>query len=137
MVPFAVTIPQVERNQHLDEELKAEWPGILKWMIEGCLEWQRIGLAPPTVVTAATEEYFEAEDTFTQWLEDKCDVSNANDFTPIMILFIAYQGWTTATNSFTGTMKQFHGKMIGKFKYGKKQVDGSEHRGFYGVKLLK
>ena len=30
------------------EKLKAEWPGILAWMIEGCLEWQKEGLRPPS-----------------------------------------------------------------------------------------
>ena len=31
----------------LPEKLKAEWPGILRWMIDGCLEWQRDGLGTP------------------------------------------------------------------------------------------
>ena len=29
------------------EKLKAEWPGILRWMIEGCLDWQANGLVRP------------------------------------------------------------------------------------------
>ena len=31
----------------LEEKLKAEWPGILRWMIEGCLDWQTNGLVRP------------------------------------------------------------------------------------------
>ena len=34
---------------------KAEWPGILQWMIEGCLAWQRDGLSPPAIVRDATD----------------------------------------------------------------------------------
>ena len=36
MIPFAVTIPADERDVELVEKLKAEWPGILAWLIEGC-----------------------------------------------------------------------------------------------------
>jgi len=29
----------------LTEKLKAEWPGILAWMIDGCADWLERGLA--------------------------------------------------------------------------------------------
>jgi putative DNA primase/helicase len=61
-IPFLVKIPEDKVNKKLDDELKVEWPGILSWAIEGCLEWQRIGLAPPKAVTDATESYLENED---------------------------------------------------------------------------
>ena len=48
LIPFAVTIPPEERDADLAEKLKAEWPGILAWLVEGCLEWQTEGLRPPT-----------------------------------------------------------------------------------------
>jgi len=48
LVPFAVTIPAAERDLRLSEKLRAEWPGILKWMIAGCLDWQRDGLQAQT-----------------------------------------------------------------------------------------
>jgi P4 family phage/plasmid primase-like protien len=70
LVPFTVQIPPEERDPELPEKLKAEWPAILRWMIDGCLEWQKIGLAPPKIVTDATDEYFNDQDTLKQWLED-------------------------------------------------------------------
>jgi putative DNA primase/helicase len=58
-----VTIPKADRDQSLAEKLKAEWPGILTWMIDGCLLWQKEGgLHPPQAVIAATDEYLESED---------------------------------------------------------------------------
>ena len=71
MVPFAVTIPLAERDQGLTEKLKAEWPGILHWMIDGCLEWQGRGLQPPEAVRSATTAYFEAEDAIGAWIDDR------------------------------------------------------------------
>jgi putative DNA primase/helicase len=43
LIPFAVTIPPEHRDKNLADKLKPEWPAILRWMADGCLEWQRIG----------------------------------------------------------------------------------------------
>ena len=40
LVPFTVQIPLAERDKELPDKLKPEWPGILRWMIDGCLDWQ-------------------------------------------------------------------------------------------------
>ena len=53
LVPFTVKIPEDERDERLTEKLRAEWPGILQWMIDGCLDWQADGLRPPEAVREA------------------------------------------------------------------------------------
>ena len=73
LIPFAVTIPEAERDPQLVEKLKAEWPGILQWMIDGCLDWQEMGLAPPEAVTNATDAYFAGEDGFANWIAERCE----------------------------------------------------------------
>ena len=45
LIPFTVTIPPADRDEHLPEKLKFELPGILAWMFEGCLDWQETSLA--------------------------------------------------------------------------------------------
>jgi putative DNA primase/helicase len=45
LVPFTVLIPAGERDPQLTDKLKTEWPEILRWMVDGCLAWQRVGLA--------------------------------------------------------------------------------------------
>jgi putative DNA primase/helicase len=55
-------------------------PGILRWMIDGCLEWLRIGLTRPPVVVEATQAYFEAQDLFGQWLEECCHTERGNGY---------------------------------------------------------
>jgi putative DNA primase/helicase len=70
IVPFthkpATPDPDLMTKQH------AEWPGILRWLIDGCLAWQRVGLVRPPVVTEATAEYFEEQDTIRHWIEERC-----------------------------------------------------------------
>lgn len=77
LIPFSVTIPAHERDRRLGRKLRTEWPGILRWAIEGCLEWQRIGLAPPAVVTSATEEYLADEDLVQAWISECCTADRA------------------------------------------------------------
>jgi P4 family phage/plasmid primase-like protien len=73
-VEFPETIPESERIYNLPDLLKEEWPGILQWAIEGCLEWQRIGLKRPESVKVATRDYLGEEDTLGRWIEDCCTV---------------------------------------------------------------
>jgi putative DNA primase/helicase len=93
LVPFAVTIPEGERNKALADELKAEWPAILRWMIDGCLEWQRIGLAPPEAVRVATGDYFTDQDILAQWVEEQCDAEPGNEFKNEALAAL-YESWT-------------------------------------------
>ena len=69
IVPFTHKPPQPDPN--LGEALRAEGPGILRWAIDGCLAWQRHGLAPPQVVHAATEEYLADQDAFSAWAAER------------------------------------------------------------------
>jgi putative DNA primase/helicase len=62
LIPYTITIPPEDWDETLTECLKAEWPGILAWMIEGCLRWQSEGLNPPKAMLEATAEYLAAED---------------------------------------------------------------------------
>jgi P4 family phage/plasmid primase-like protien len=70
LIPFAVTIPPEERDDKLTDRLQQEWPGILQWMIDGCMRWQRDKLSPPKVVADATLAYLEAEDAIAAWLDE-------------------------------------------------------------------
>jgi putative DNA primase/helicase len=72
LIPFTVTIPPDERDPDLPDKMKAEWPGILQWMLDGCTDWRECGLAPPEAVTKATNEYLDAEDDIGSWLAECC-----------------------------------------------------------------
>ena len=46
-------------DPRLEEKLQAEWPGILRWMIDGCIDWQKNRLVRPRSVALETDHYFE------------------------------------------------------------------------------
>ncbi|WP_371259536.1 phage/plasmid primase, P4 family [Bradyrhizobium sp. URHD0069] len=71
IVPFTRK-PRVP-DRELEAKLVCEGPGILQWMIEGCLDWLANGLIRPASVVAATDAYFSDQDLMGQWLEDCCD----------------------------------------------------------------
>jgi putative DNA primase/helicase len=98
LVPFTVQIPPEERDPDLVEKLWTERNAILRWCIDGCLEWQRIGLAPPKIVTDATEQYFDEQDTLKQWLEDCTEDGGPFAFTPTGQLFASWKAWCDERN---------------------------------------
>ena len=54
IVPFTHKPPTPDPD--LMTKLHVEWPGILRWLIDGCLAWQRVGLVRPPVVIGATQD---------------------------------------------------------------------------------
>lgn len=66
------------KDPTLEATLRAEWPAILRWMIEGCLDWQTNGLIRPEAVVKETDEYFRSQDLLGQWIEDRCEVDKSN-----------------------------------------------------------
>jgi len=109
LVPFNVTIPATERDHDLSKKLKTEWPGIFKWMIEGCVEWQRIGLAQPPAVTTATEAYLVAEDAIGRFISDRCEPTDQGDphLQSVADLFASWQEWCSTTGEYAGSAKRF------------------------------
>jgi putative DNA primase/helicase len=72
IIPFNVHISDAEKDTKLPEKLRNEYPGILRWAIEGCLQWQKQGLNPPDIVLAATQEYQEDQDIFADFINTCC-----------------------------------------------------------------
>src|ERR1700731_2062335 len=51
IIPFTRKPDKPDRE--LEAKLRAEWPGILRWMIDGCLDWQANGLVRPSIIVEA------------------------------------------------------------------------------------
>lgn len=73
LIEFPDTIPEEERDKQLPLKLQAEYPAILAWMIEGCLEWQDCGLGKPERVAEDTRAYLEALDVLGAWIGESLE----------------------------------------------------------------
>lgn len=78
LIPFTVTIPYAERDIYLMDKLRKEQAGILNWMIEGCLMWQKERLCEPMEVKLATEEYQEDMDIIGAFIRECCIIDNTS-----------------------------------------------------------
>lgn len=74
LIPFDVVIAPEHQDRQLPEKLKAEAPGILAWLVRGCLAWQQEGLIAPDCIMKATAEYKAAEDIIGQFITEECTV---------------------------------------------------------------
>lgn len=134
LIPFAVTIPPDERDPELGEKLKAEWPGILRWAIEGCLNWQASGLQTPAAVRAATDAYLESEDAFATWIEDRCE-RTPQAWESSADLFASWTDWATKAAEFVGSSKALGQKLETRGFLPRRNSNGTQ-RGFGGIRLV-
>ena len=92
-------------DKGLEAKLKAEWPAILRWMIDGCLDWQQHGLVRPHSVAEATADYFAQQDILGQFLEEECDVEVGNPHKTAVVgeVFSAWSTYAKAAGEMPGS----------------------------------
>ena len=133
LIPFTVTIPPGERDPGLFDKLKAEWPAILRWAVDGCLIWQREGLRPPEIVRTATADYLGGEDTFELWRDD-CTTPENRWWESSADLWTSWKRWAEAAGEFTGKQRSFSDRLTERGLTPERQP-GTGKRGFCGLRL--
>lgn len=91
LVPFLRIFHDPDKT--LKDRFRDEAEHILAWMLEGCMEWQRIGLGEvPEAIVEATDEYRKEMDVIGQWIIERCversDVSSMGS-----LLYASYRDW--------------------------------------------
>ena len=75
LIPFHVTFSAEEQDRNLCTKLLEDGSGILNWMVQGCLAWQKDShLDSPAEVIEATQEYRQEMDLLAGWMEECCTV---------------------------------------------------------------
>ena len=91
LIPFEQFIPPEERDLKLVDKLKNEWPGILKWAVEGFKLWQSEGFHIPMEVVQATDEYRSDYDDIGDFIDDAIEEGVGN--IPVTQVWSAYLKW--------------------------------------------
>lgn len=83
LIPFSVNIgKKVEPIKDFDRWLvRNEGPGILAWLVQGYLEYQREGLKEPEVVSSATSGYRDNSDPLKEFFDNFCVVGDGREAT--------------------------------------------------------
>jgi putative DNA primase/helicase len=138
LVPFDAEFTGAKQDKGLEDALKRELPGIMALMVDACLEWQRVGLAPPLRVTRATQQLFEDLDPIGRFAAE-CLAEDSEGFLSTEELLTAY-GRFLSENDFELNVDQK--KLVRRLKElpGVKQLtrvsgDGIRRRGLKGRKL--
>ena len=107
LIPF--THKPASPDRDLEHKLRAEWPAILRWAIDGCLDWQANGLIRPSSVLRATERYFADQDLIAHWLDEACDAEPGNRWKSAAsaALFASWTSFVVAAGEKPGSRKAF------------------------------
>lgn len=94
-LPFDKTVPKEKRDPNVKATLRdptVAGPAILAWAIQGCLDWQAIGLQVPERVRRVTEAYRLEQEPLREFIVECC-VLHPDAWTSAKDLRAAYQDW--------------------------------------------
>ena len=81
-----------KKDAALSAKLKEVRSGILAWLVRGCLEWQKVGLALPASILLATSRYPDEEDRLLLFIQECCIVA-PELWVRAGALYEAYKAW--------------------------------------------
>ena len=136
LAPFPETVPEAERDKHLDDKLEAELPGILNWAIEGLQRLVANGGFTGDRAPGHTQDTWQKwSDSVSRFADAAIDDDGTEDIpkAKIYAAFLEYcrqEGIPSDTqHSLTRGLKQEG------FADGRTYVDGSQERVFIDIGL--
>lgn len=93
-IPFTVRFEGTSEDRNLKNVLLTEAPGILSWLVRGCLAWQSRGLAAPVAVADATAQYRADSDVLARFFDEACELVPTAEIRASE-LFTYYKDWAT------------------------------------------
>jgi len=137
IVPFIYKPENPDRQ--LETKLEAEWPAILRWMIDGAVEWLATGLQPPQSVRTATEAYLSEQDVFSSWLSEVCTLTpaNATHYETARDLFKSWADFARANGEEAGSTKSMGARLRKhRLKSVTRSANGRSVRAWEGIEIL-
>ena len=107
-----------KQDKNLEKTLEAEWSGILRWLVEGCLRYQKEGLEPaPQKVIVSGLEYREDNDPLARFINETLTASSALRISNAAA-WKTYQDWAKESllSKEQLTRRAFSQEMARKFK---------------------
>lgn len=92
LIPFLNRISVGQIDFELEDKLLTERSGILNWLIEGCLLWQREHLKPTLTIQTHSQAYREESDTVGLFITECC-ITGPNEQYEEKMLYSAWRNW--------------------------------------------
>lgn len=120
-------------DPELDKKLQAEAPGILAWLVEGCLKWKKYGLKYPPRVIEEKAKYEESEDNIGSFIDMCCSTGHPDVYndksSDLYDVFAAW--WRKYIGRYVPAHKRFGAYLSGKYE--KRKTGGLYY--YYGIAL--
>ena len=110
IIPFNIQIPKEKVDKKLEYKLKAEYTGILNWIVQGAIMWQQEGLKDPEAVTKVIETYRAEMDPLDAFLEECC-TTGQNYSIKAREMYDAYHEWAKESEEYKMSMTKFGREM--------------------------
>lgn len=110
LIPFTVTIPAEEIDEQLAQKLEPEYPGILAWMVKGCLIWYAGGLRDVEAITTATTDYKATQDVLHDYLGERCLFKKSEGINQ-SALYSDYKVWCEINDTYTISKPNFRNRI--------------------------
>lgn len=122
IIPFNIQIPKEKVDKKLEYKLKAEYTGILNWIVQGAIMWQQEGLEDPEAVRQVIENYRAEMDPLDAFLEECC-TTGQNYSIKARDMYDAYHEWAKESEEYKMSMTKF-GREMSKKLLRVKKMDG-------------
>lgn len=113
IIPFNIQIPKEKVDKKLEYKLKAEYTGILNWIVQGAIMWQQEGLEDPEAVRQVIENYRAEMDPLDAFLEECC-TTGQNYSIKAREMYDAYHEWAKESEEYKMSLNKFGREMSKK-----------------------
>ncbi len=131
LIPFKYTVAPQDRVPGLTRILvDEEGPAILKWIVDGAVDYATGGLREPGEVTAATAEYAKSEDSVARFVEDCCRIGGGSYVkVPVREVREQYEAWCRETGDAPVSAKRLSMDLSRRFGATLEKSNGLRHYG--------
>ncbi|WGS18966.1 MULTISPECIES: phage/plasmid primase, P4 family [unclassified Bradyrhizobium] len=112
-IPFKIVIPDEETDPLLLDKLRAEAPGILRWLVEGAQDWLKSGIVPPASIRDARQSYRQDVDVLGAFLTEECKQADELQV-GASELFQHFRFWTRSQGHPDWSMRKFKENLLRK-----------------------
>ena len=124
-----------KRDNDLKDALRAEYPMILQWMIDGAVKWYREGLRDSAVIANQVDQFFADQDLVKRWIEDCCNIDRNFSATPTQLAdsYNDYTGENISSEKMAAKIKKIQAEY--GLENGRKTIGGKKSRAWLGITI--
>jgi putative DNA primase/helicase len=102
----------LKADKGLRDRLRAEAPGILQLLIDGCLERNKLNsFDPPQTVREASSRFLAEQNVIAQWLAERCDMSDPYGTASVNELWADCSKWAEPRKEYIGRRNEFNDRL--------------------------